>query len=73
MVAFANLGWSFIHTKRMKTKARKSPSENWLSLTQDHLAEALEEYGRKHSYPGADNNPLGMEELWDGKWREWIK
>ncbi len=67
-----NMGWSFIHTKRMKKSVQKSIHETWPTLNKLNLVEALEEYNLRHGYPGPDN-PLGVDELLDEKWKEWLK
>lgn len=67
-----NMGWSFIHTKRMKDGVRKSSVESWRSLNENAIRESLDEYNLRHGYPG-DDNPTGIEALWDGKWKLWLE
>ena len=69
--SLTNMGWSFIHTKRMKTG--KTPGlETWLPLTPSHLASSLAAYNAQHGYPGPDN-PLGVPSLFDAQWQQWLQ
>lgn len=49
-----NMGWSFMHMKRCKSKAGKG-TEEWVEFTKANVEEALRVYGiNKGAYPGPD-------------------
>ena len=67
-------GWAGVHLKRCKAgKDRGWNGETYLPLTRETLARALDEYNHtKQPYPGKDN-PHGIDELFTGEWRQWLK
>lgn len=67
-------GWAGVHMKRCKAgKDTSWNGEHYLLLTRENLAGALDEYNRtKQPYP-ANDNPHGVDELFTGEWRTWLK
>ena len=67
-----NNGWSAIHMKRCKNGMTDGwNGESYVNLTRDELSDALELYNAQHGYP-ANDNPHGIDEIFEGDWRRWL-
>jgi hypothetical protein len=59
------MGWSLYHMKRCKAGYRDGwNDEVYLEMTPENLAGALQNYNRRHQYPGNDD-PLGESALFE--------